>query len=85
MAVRHSYSSTMCSAVLLGAAICRCPEHLPACEGCVQDHAPDLLEREVRQLKAALCPCLLGHLHAGQQRPDLAKQIYAPLPCHLHM
>ena len=69
---------------LLGAPICRRPEHLPAGEGCIQDHAPDLLEREVRQLEIALRPCLLGHLHAGQQRPDLAKQVYAPLPGHLH-
>ena len=70
---------------LLGAAICRCPEDLPACGGSIQDHAPDLLESEVRQLEVALRPCLLGHLHAGQQRPDLAKQVYAPLPCNLHM
>ena len=70
---------------LLGAAVRACPEHLPACEGRVQDHAPDLLEREVRQLKVALRPRLLSHLHAGQQRPDLAQEIDAPLPRHLHM
>ena len=58
---------------LLGTAVLACPEHLPACGGRTQDHAPDLLEREVRQVKIALCPCLLGHLHAGQQRPDLAQ------------
>ena len=58
---------------LLGAAICGCPERLPACVGRIHDHAPDLLERQVRQLEVALRPGLLGDLHAGQQRSDLAQ------------